>query len=915
MTALATNSTQVNRAALTPMMLHYVETKAAYPQAILLYRLGDFFEAFFEDAERIARALELVLTSRDGGKEIGRIAMAGIPHHALERYAAQLVEQGYSVAVCDQVELASEAQGLVRREVTRIITPGTVLEEGMLTAKRNNYLAAVVRAGQTHEHWGLACTDISTGEFFTTQVPQTEILIQELLRLQPAEVLIPTDTTADFTASFGKAHLSNKSANAPMTPGIANNQGIHPTAHLPEAYRILPEHFCYTLRSQSTFTIADAKERLISTFRVKSLEGFGCAALPLAIRAAGGLLQYVNETQKTTEIPLQNLTTYTVTDYLLLDNQTRRNLEIVQTVRDGTFHGSLLWALDKTTTGMGSRALRRWLLQPLKDINAITERLNTVEELTQKHTLRNHLRTALRQIYDVERLCSRIGAGTANGRDLLALAQSLTKTQELTFIVATGQTKYLQALQHLAPELQTLGTKLEQTLVDEPPILITEGNLIRAGINPQLDGLRQQNVDDVEWLANFEKQERERTGINTLKVGFNKAFGYYISISRGKSDQAPTSYIRKQTLTNEERYITPELKERETRILNADSELKQLEYGIFLELRAEAARHIDGLRQLAHDLAAVDVLCSLAEVAVTYHYNRPQLTEDRTIAIRNGRHPVVEQSLPAGFFVPNSAHLGHGSHPDLIILTGPNMSGKSIYLRQIGLIQLLAQVGSFVPADSATLGVCDRIFTRVGAVDDLATGQSTFMVEMNETANILNHANAYSLVLLDEIGRGTSTFDGMAIAWSVAEYLANTIGARGIFATHYHELNELATLLPNVANFQVIVKELADEIIFLHQVQAGGADRSYGIEVGRLAGLPPVVIQRARVVLEQIARNSHIATGLRKANKPRKPTEQQESQLMLNVHSQISNSETLNSTDQQQNLEQTLDGDDSLLPF
>ncbi|MEI6429649.1 MAG: DNA mismatch repair protein MutS [Pseudanabaena sp. ELA607] len=915
MTALANDSTKVNRAALTPMMLHYVETKTAYPQAILLYRLGDFFEAFFEDAERIARALELVLTSRDGGKEIGRIAMAGIPHHALERYAAQLVEQGYAVAICDQVELASEAQGLVRREVTRVITPGTVLEEGMLTAKRNNYLAAVVRAGQTHEHWGLACADISTGEFFATQVQQTEILLQELLRLQPAEVLVPIDAPQGFTAALqanfrevpqeqSSANRAKKFGHQPPVSSSTDNNTIHPTAHLPEAYRLLPESFCYTLRSQSTFAIADAKERLLNTFRVKSLEGFGCAALPLAIRAAGGLLQYVSETQKNSEIPLQNLSTYTVTDYLLLDSQTRRNLEIVQTVRDSTFHGSLLWALDKTTTGMGSRALRRWLLQPLKDLAAITERLNTVEELTQKHTLRHHLRTALRQIYDVERLCSRIGAGTANARDLLALAQSLEKTQELTFVVASGQTTYLKALQYIAPELQSLGDKLQQTLVDEPPILITEGNLIRTGVNPQLDGLRQQNLDDVEWLASFEKQERERTGINTLKVGFNKAFGYYISISRGKSNQAPSNYIRKQTLTNEERYITPELKERETRILNADNELKQLEYGIFLELRAEAARHVEALRLLAHALAAADVLCSMAEVAVTYHYNRPHLTNDRTIAIRNGRHPVVEQSLPAGFFVPNSAHLGHSSHPDLIVLTGPNMSGKSIYLRQIGLIQLLAQVGSFVPADSATLGICDRIFTRVGAVDDLATGQSTFMVEMNETANILNHANAYSLVLLDEIGRGTSTFDGMAIAWSVAEYLANTIGARGIFATHYHELNELATLLPNVANFQVTVKELADEIIFLHQVQPGGADRSYGIEVGRLAGLPPTVIQRARVVLEQIARNSHIATGLRKANKPRKLESPEESQLSLNVnHDAVANEP------------QNPDQDDSLLPF
>jgi DNA mismatch repair protein MutS len=530
---------------------------------------------------------------------------------------------------------------------------------------------------------------------------------------------------------------------------------------------------------------------------------------------------------------------------------------------------------------MGSRALRRWLLQPLKDIAAINERLDTVAELSKQHALRKNLRSSLSQIYDIERLCSRIGAGTANGRDLIAVAVSLEKMRDLSDVVAKANSLYLQALQSVPSELVQLGHQLQQTLVEDPPIYITEGNLIRVGVNEQLDHMRQQSRDDVEWLASFEKQERERTGINTLKVGFNKAFGYYISISRGKSEQAPADYIRKQTLTNEERYITPELKERETRILNADQELKQLEYDLFVELRSLAARHIEAMRTLAASIAAADVLCGLAEVAVTYNYCRPQLQSDRTLEIINGRHPVVEQSLPAGFFVPNSVHLGYqpqssnvssSEQPDLIILTGPNMSGKSIYLRQVGLIQLMAQVGSFVPAERAVLGICDRIFTRVGAVDDLATGQSTFMVEMNETANILNHAQPNSLVLLDEIGRGTSTFDGMAIAWSVAEYLANQIKARGIFATHYHELNELASLLPNVANFQVTVKELEDEIIFLHQVQAGGADRSYGIEVGRLAGLPPVVISRAKQVLEQIAQNSHIATGLRSGNPD--PTQQ-----------------------------------------
>jgi len=855
MAELALSSTKVNRAALTPMMQHYIEMKEQYPHTVMLYRLGDFFEAFFEDAELISRELELVLTGRDGGKTVGRIAMAGIPHHALDRYANQLVEKGYSIAVCDQMEAASEAQGLVRREVTRVITPGTVIEEGMLAVKKNNFLVAIANGG---ENWGLAYTDISTGEFAVTQLNSTEHLIQELLRLQPAEVLIPIDIPNPQLFRGSKAEKTEA-----FWEGISQKK----QSSLPAPYESLPESFCYTPRSPVAFAIAEAKQRILDTFRVKSLEGFGCKALPLAIRAAGGILEYLESTQKSVKMPLQGISTYAIADYLILDNQTRRNLEITQTVRDGTYYSSLLWALDKTTTGMGSRALRRWLLQPLKDIAAINERLDTITELYKQHSLRKNLRSCLSQIYDIERLCSRIGAGTANGRDLIAVAMSLERMRDVADVVAKSHALYLTALQSVPSELLQLGSQLQKTLVEEPPIYITEGNIIRSGVNNQLDHLRQQSRDDVEWLAAFEKQEKERTGINTLKVGFNKAFGYYISISRGKSEQAPADYIRKQTLTNEERYITPELKERETRILNADNELKQLEYDLFVELRLLAAKQIEPMRTLATALAAADVLCSLAEVAVTYNYCRPQLTSDRAIAITNGRHPVVEQSLPAGFFVPNSTYLGNDLNapecPDLIVLTGPNMSGKSIYLRQVGLIQLMAQVGSFVPAESATLGICDRIFTRVGAVDDLATGQSTFMVEMNETANILNHAKDHSLVLLDEIGRGTSTFDGMAIAWSVAEYIANKIKARGIFATHYHELNELASLLPNVANFQVTVKELEDEIIFLHQVQEGGADRSYGIEVGRLAGLPASVISRAKQVLAQIAKNSHIATGLR----------------------------------------------------
>lgn len=809
----------VDRSLLTPMMRQYLDVKSQYPHTVVLYRLGDFFEAFFEDAHLVSRELELFLTGKEAGKEVGRVPMAGIPYHALERYASQLVEKGISIAICDQVETAAEAQGLVRREVTRVITPGTVMEEGMLTAKRNNFLVAIANAEQ---NWGLASADISTGEFVTTQIQGTDHLIQELWRLQPAEVLVPSALLTD-----------------------------------------LPNQFCYTERSPMAFSLVEAKLRICTTFGVRSLSGLGCADLPLAVRAAGGLLEYLTTTHRHSQVPLQMLTTYTVSDYLILDHQTRRNLEITQTVKDGTFAGSLLWALDRTRTNMGGRALRRWLLQPLKNIPQIIDRQATVSELTKNHILRQQLQQQLKGIYDIERLCSRIGAGTANARDLLALATSLLKLRDISDLVQKATSPYLVSLQRVPAEIMELGDRLIRTLSPEPPIILTEGNLIQGGVNDRLDQLKQQAIDDAQWLLHLEQRERERTGINTLKVSYNKTFGYYISISRGKSTQAPADYIRKQTLTTEERYITPELKEKETRIATAQQELYDLEYAIFTELRSLAAQHIETCRAIATNLAAADGLASLAEVAVNYNYEKPELTNDRGIELLNGRHPVVEQSIPSGFFVPNSLHLGKLGTPDVIILTGPNMSGKSTFLRQLGLIQLMAQVGSFVPADGAQLGICDRIFTRVGAVDDLATGQSTFMVEMLETANILNHAKANSLVLLDEIGRGTSTFDGMAIAWSVAEYIATKIQARTIFATHYHELNELAGILENVANYQVTVKELADEIIFLHQVQPGGADRSYGIEVGRLAGLPPTVINRARELLKQIDRHSRIATGLR----------------------------------------------------
>jgi DNA mismatch repair protein MutS len=842
----------VNREHLTPMMRHYAEVKDQYPHALLLYRVGDFYETFFQDALAIARELEIVLTSKDGGKEVGRVPLAGIPHHALDRYSAQLVEKGYAIAVCDQVEDPAEAQGnLVRREITRVITPGTILEEGMLNARRNNFLAAVVIAGN---HWGLAYADVSTGEFLTTQSSGLDQLNNELTRLQPAEILVPT--------------------NAPdlgglLRPGEKSDQ-------LPES---LPTQFCYTLRSQAPFVQAEARHRLTQRFRVRSLEGMGCEHLPLAVRAAGGLLEYLEttserameagktskfKTPELSQIPLQPICTYTLTEYLTLDQQTRRNLEITQTSRDGVFHGSLLWAIDRTINPMGSRALRRWLLQPLLSVSDIQERQDTIQELVENGMLREDLQRMLRQIYDLERLAGRAGSGTASPRDLVSLADSLSRLPELGRTVAKAKSPYLKALQTVPPVLESLGKKLHAHLVERPALALKEGGLIRTNVVPALDEMRHQADDDEKWLANLEVAERERTGIQTLKVGYSKTFGYYISISRSKAGQVPEGYDRKQTLVNEERFITTELKDRESRILNARKEIGELEYGIFVELRTEAGEHAELIRQVAHAVAASDALAGLAELAVYQGYCCPEITEGREIKVLEGRHPVVEQSLPSGFFVPNSATLGKKPEPDLVVLTGPNASGKSCYLRQIGLIQLMAQIGSFVPAENAKLSVCDRIFTRVGAVDDLATGQSTFMVEMNETANILNHATERSLVLLDEIGRGTATFDGLSIAWAVAEHLATQIRARTIFATHYHELNELASILPNVANYQVTVKEMPDQIIFLHKVQPGGADRSYGIEAGRLAGLPTSVIDRARQVMSQIEKHSKIAIGLRR---------------------------------------------------
>jgi DNA mismatch repair protein MutS len=826
---------------LTPMLRHYVELKAAHPERVLLYRLGDFFECFFEDAIQLSRLLELTLTGKEGGKAIGRVPMAGIPHHAAERYCAELVGLGLSVALCDQVETTPAKGALLKREITRVLTPGTVLEEGLLSARRNNWLCAVVCE---QSRWGLAVADVSTGEFRVTERDGSDLLHQELLQVEAAEVLWPGEGEPSWC---------------------------------PDALRL-------TAMPRTPFTAPEARTTLLQRFRLASLDGLGLGEMPLGLRAAGGLLRYLDDTQPGTCVPLELPTTWQAGDQLVLDAATRRNLELTRTQLGGGLHGSLLWALDRTHTAMGGRCLRRWIEAPLVDHAAILGRQNGVSELVNDRQLRVALRRLLRPMGDLERLAGRAGAGTASARDLVALADGLERLPQLAGLISNaviqttaGQRKSVSSPPLLAlarpwPELEALAAELRHVLLDTPPLSLSEGGLIHDGVDPQLDGLRNQLDDQEAWLAQQEAAERSNSGISTLKLQYHRTFGYFLAVSKAKARTVPEHWIRRQTLANEERFVTPELKAREGRILQLKARAAQREYELFCNLRSQVGEQAAPIRAAARLVAELDAIASLAEVAATNNYCCPELTdpsgpEARLLQIEAGRHPVVEQLLVDAPFTPNDIQLGSlqapgtSENPDLIVLTGPNASGKSCYLRQTGLLQLMAQIGSWIPAGSARLGITDRIFTRVGAGDDLAAGQSTFMVEMAETANILHHATHRSLVLLDEIGRGTATFDGLSIAWAVAEYLAEEIGARSVFATHYHELNELADQLPNVANAQVLVEDTGNELRFLHRVVKGGANRSYGIEAARLAGVPPAVVLRARQVLGRIEANSHVAVA------------------------------------------------------
>ncbi|MFN8453706.1 MAG: DNA mismatch repair protein MutS [Anaerolineae bacterium] len=834
----------------TPVRRQYLAVKKQYPDTIVFFRLGDFYETFDDDAKLVAKVLDIVLTSRNYSQAEERVPMAGVPYHAVDHYLARLIKAGYRVAICEQ--LGSEPiKGLVPREVTRVVTPGTVVEANLLSAKENNYLAALVAQG---ERAGLAYVDITTGEFAATQLQGHDLarlVINEITRLKPAEIIAPNSISLEPLNHLGLVHA------------------------LYDAWRFESGH---------------AQQVLQRHFEVATLDGFGLGGKPLAVQAAGAIIQYVADTQKAALAHITRLTVYSTESFMTLDAATRRNLELTETIRTGSVQGSLLGVLDKTITSMGGRLLRTWLHQPLLDVAALNAQLDAVEYFFNDTLARGDLRARLKDIADLERLTNRVSQGIAQPRDLLAIKRSLETIpaiQEilgnLRFTIDDLRLKNITSLQNDNPndeptivnrksakgaQSEIVNLKLDscpdltslivQAIVDDPPALINKSGFIRAGFSTELDSIVAGARDARAWIANLEPLERKRTGIKSLKVSFNKVFGYYIEISHANRELVPPDYIRKQTLVNAERYITPDLKEYESLVLNAEERQLEVEIRIFKEVCAQIAAAAERLLTTARSLAYLDVVAALAEVARQNNYNRPTLSDDDALEIVNGRHPVVE-TMPltdadglVTAFVPNDVSL---SREELIhIITGPNMSGKSTFLRQVALTVLLAQIGSFVPADRARIGLVDRIFTRIGAQDEIHAGQSTFMVEMVETAAILSQSSPRSLLVLDEVGRGTSTYDGLAIARAVVEYIHNNpkIRAKTLFATHYHELTELARTLPHVANYNVAVTEEGSKVIFLHKIVPGGADRSYGIHVAQIAGIPKVVISRANEILEEL---------------------------------------------------------------
>uniref|UniRef100_UPI003C6FFD22 DNA mismatch repair protein MutS n=1 Tax=[Ruminococcus] torques TaxID=33039 RepID=UPI003C6FFD22 len=824
-------------AELTPMMKQYMETKSQYQDCILFYRLGDFYEMFFEDALTASRELEITLTGKNCGQE-EKAPMCGVPYHAVEGYLNRLVAKGYKVAICEQVEDPKTTKGIVKREVVRIVTPGTNLDTQALDETKNNYIMCIVYIA---DRYGVSVADISTGDYFVTEIPDSAKLLDEIYRFSPSEIIC--------NEAFYMSGVD--------MDGMKDRLGI-------------------TIYSLESWYFDDevCRKKLLEHFEVSSFAGLGLADYDCGIISAGALLQYLLETQKNSLSNLTHITPYAAGKFMMIDSSTRRNLELCETLREKQKRGSLLWVLDKTKTAMGARTLRKYVEQPLIDKTEIIRRLDAVQELKEQAISREEIREYLSPVYDLERLITKIAYGSANPRDLTAFRSSLEMLPALLYILQEMKAELLKDLAVDLDPLEDLCILVKKAIREDPPIAMKEGNIINDGYNEEVDKLRRAKSDGKDWLAKLENDEREKTGIKNLKIKYNKVFGYYLEVTNSYKEMVPEYYTRKQTLANAERYITPELKELEDMILGAEDKLYALEYELYSEVRDLIASQIERIQKTAKAVAALDAFASLALVTERNNYVRPKINEKGVIDIKEGRHPVVERMIPNEMFISNDTYLDDKKHR-ISIITGPNMAGKSTYMRQTALIALMAQIGSFVPAKSANIGLSDRIFTRVGASDDLASGQSTFMVEMTEVANILRNATSKSLLILDEIGRGTSTFDGLSIAWAVIEYISDSrlLGAKTLFATHYHELTELEGKIDNVNNYCIAVKEKGDDIVFLRKIVKGGADKSYGIQVAKLAGVPELVIGRAKEIVEELsdeditARVSEIASKERVVKK------------------------------------------------
>lgn len=806
-------------AGLTPMMQQYMETKKQYQDCILFYRLGDFYEMFFEDALTASKVLEITLTGKDCGLE-ERAPMCGIPFHAVDGYLNRLVSKGYKVAICEQVEDPKLAKGIVKREVIRIVTPGTNLNTQALEESKNNYLMCIACF---QNRIGVSIVDVTTGDFYMTEVESLAKLQDELYKYMPTEIIC---NDAFVMSGYDIEDLKSRL-------GMA-------------VYTLEPWYF----------DDDGCRKCLMQHFKVNTLAGLGLEDFPSGMISAGAAMQYLLETQKTDLTHINHIILYLASRFMLLDSSTRRNLELTETLREKQKKGSLLWVLDKTKTAMGARRLRSDIEQPLINMEDINARLDAVEQLCKNTVSRDEIREYLNPIYDMERLLGKVSYKSANPRDLVAFANSMEMLPHIKTVLKEFDSKLLSQIEQEIDGLEDLYHLIKDAICDDPPVMIREGGMIRTGFDKDIDMLRTAKTDGKNWLAKLEEEDRERTGIKNLKIKYNKVFGYYFEVTNSYKDLVPEDYVRKQTLVNAERYMTPKLKELEDTILNAEDKLNTLEYDVFCKVRDDIAKELERIQKTAKAIARLDVFASLSVVAEQNHYVRPSLNEKGIIDIKDGRHPVVEKMIDHDMFVANDTYLNNGNHC-IAVITGPNMAGKSTYMRQSALIVLMAQLGSFVPAKSANIGIVDRIFTRVGASDDLASGQSTFMVEMNEVANILRNATSKSLLVLDEIGRGTSTFDGLSIAWAVIEHISNKkiLGAKTLFATHYHELTELEGKMNNVNNYCIAVKEKGDDIVFLRKIIKGGADRSYGIQVAKLAGVPDMVIDRAKEIAEQLSDN------------------------------------------------------------